>query len=138
MARRFYVDSSAYLCVLLHEDGHRDLADEIVAGELLSSVLLILEVKRNLVRLSRKGFLPPDRLSDALDRLTADREIFALRELTHDLCEDLRFPVVTTPRSLDLVHLRTALWFHERDPLRRFLTRDDAQRRAARELGLPV
>jgi hypothetical protein len=138
MARAVYVDSSAYLCVLLLEDGHRELVDEIATGEPVSSVLLILEVKRNLVRLSRQGVLPSERLSVTFDRLAADRELFRLRALTHDLCDDPRYPVVTTPRSLDLVHLRTALWFHERDPLRRFLTRDDAQRRGARELGLPV
>ena len=34
-------------------------------------------------------------------------------------------PVVTTPRSLDLAHLRTALWFHEREPLTRVVTLDE-------------
>ena len=45
---------------------------------------------------------------------------------------------VSTPRSLDLAHLRTAMWFHAREPLRRFVTLDEAQADAARELGLPV
>jgi hypothetical protein len=47
-------------------------------------------------------------------------------------------PVVTTPRSLDLAHLRTALWFHRREPLTRFVTLDETQADAARELGLPT
>jgi len=46
--------------------------------------------------------------------------------------------VVRTPRSLDLVHLRAALWFHARQPLTRFATEDADQLQAARELGLPV
>ena len=44
-------------------------------------------------------------------------------------------PIVSTPRSLDLAHLRTALWFHEREPLSRFVSLDTAQTQAARELG---
>ncbi len=43
-----------------------------------------------------------------------------------------------TPRSLDLAHLRTALWFHRDTRLTRFATLDTAQEQAAKELGLPV
>lgn len=135
---RYYLDTSAYLCILLGEQGSRGLIQQIGKGECVSSVLLVLECKRNLIRLSREGVLPARVLSDALDRLRDDLELFALRDLTLDLCADPRLPVVSTPRSLDLVHLRTALWFHEREPLTRFLTLDEPQRTAARELGLPV
>ncbi len=38
----------------------------------------------------------------------------------------------------DLVHLRTALWFHAVEPINRFLTRDESQRQAAKALGLPI
>jgi prevent-host-death family protein len=41
-------------------------------------------------------------------------------------------------RSLGLAHLRTALWFHAREPLSRFVSLDTAQTQAARELGLPL
>jgi len=47
-------------------------------------------------------------------------------------------PIVSTPRSLDLVHLRTALWFHQRQALTRFVSLDTPQTQAARELGLPA
>lgn len=47
-------------------------------------------------------------------------------------------PAVATPRSLDLTHIRTALWFHAQQPIDRFLTIDQAQAAAARELGLPA
>ncbi len=50
MARRFYVDTSAYLCILLGEDGHESLAAETAGAELLSSVLLVLETRRPRVR----------------------------------------------------------------------------------------
>jgi hypothetical protein len=45
---------------------------------------------------------------------------------------------VSTPRTLDLAHLRTALWFHAQEPLTRFVSLDAAQREAAKELGLPA
>jgi hypothetical protein len=138
MAARYYVDTSAYLCILLGEQGSRALTREIGSGHCLSSVLLALEAKRNLVRMSRQGMLDASALTDALARLEQDVEVFALRDLTLDLCTDVRVPMVSTPRSLDLVHLRTALWFHEREPIRRFLTLDDGQRVAARELALPA
>lgn len=137
MAARFYVDTSAYLCLLLGEEGSRELRRSLGSGRCLSSVLLVLETKRNLVRMSRQGVLPAHVLPDLLDRVQEDVEAFALRELTLDLCLDVRLPLVSTPRSLDLVHLRTALWFHEVEPLTRFVTLDEAQRTAARELGLP-
>jgi len=47
-------------------------------------------------------------------------------------------PAVTTPRSLDLAHLRSALWFHAAERINRFVTMDSSQEEAARELGLPV
>jgi hypothetical protein len=54
------------------------------------------------------------------------------------LCESTLVPPIATPRSLDLAHLRTALWFHAAEPLSRFVTLDSGQRAAARDLGLPV
>jgi hypothetical protein len=47
-------------------------------------------------------------------------------------------PAVSTPRSLDLVHLRTALSFNSVEPIDRFITSDEPQRQAAKELGLPT
>jgi hypothetical protein len=138
MADRFYVDTSAYLCILLGEEGHEPLSRELGRGEVVSSVLLVLETTRNLVRLSRIGALSPAALQRCLDQLQEDTRQFLLRDLTLDLCRARAFPVVTTPRSLDLAHLRTALWFHEREPLRRFVTLDASQEQGARELGLPA
>jgi hypothetical protein len=67
-----------------------------------------------------------------------DRSLFLLRDLTLDLCESAILPAVATPRSLDLAHLRTALWFHTAEPIQRFVTLDESQQEAAKELGLPV
>jgi hypothetical protein len=101
-------------------------------------VLLVLETKRNLVRLVRQGHLNPEQYDAAIGRLDQDMSLFLLRDLTLDLCQSNAMPVVATPRTLDLVHLRTALWFHAAAPLDRFVTMDAAQQQAAKELGLPV
>ena len=138
MSRRVYVDTSAYLCVLLGEDGHLDVAKELAGARRHSSVLLVLEARRNLIRLARIGKLTSKRMHELLDRVRADSELFALQDVTLGLCLDPALPAVQTPRSLDLAHLRSALWFHRREPLHAFVTRDEAQRQAARELGLPT
>jgi hypothetical protein len=136
--RRVYVDTSAYLCVLLGEEGAAAVAAQLEGANLQSSVLLVLEARRNLVRLVRNGQLATSKLNDLLDRVRVDAELFTLRDLTADLCFDPAVPAMSTPRSLDLAHLRTALWFHRREPLHAYVTRDSGQREAARELGLPV
>lgn len=136
--RRLYLDTSAYLCILLAEDGSQRLSEEAAGAELLSSVLLVLEAKRNLIRLTREGILTPDQYQLAMDRVDDDTDLFVLRDLTLDLCQSNAVPAIATPRSLDLAHLRTALWFHAADGIDRFLTQDGSQEQAARELGLPV
>jgi hypothetical protein len=124
--------------VLLGEDDAGELDRELAGGQLLSSVLLVLEAHRNLVRLARAGALTAERFRICVERLRKDREGFGLKDLTLDLCESSLLPPVVTPRSLDLAHLRTAAWFHAQEPLTRFVTKDGGQAGAARDLGLPV
>lgn len=136
--RRLYLDTSAYLCILLGEDGWERLSEETAGAELLSSVLLVLETRRNLIRLAREGTLTPEQYKTCMDRVEEDAPGFVLRDLTLDLCASNLLPAIVTPRSLDLGHLRTALWFHAAEPVDRFVTMDAAQKEAARELGLAV
>jgi hypothetical protein len=124
--------------VLLGEEGSDQLVQETAGAELLSSVLLVLEARRSLVRLAREGSLTADHYKQCADRIDADIPRFVLRDLSLDLCRSPIMPAVATPRSLDLVHLRTALWFHTASPIDRFETLDAPQAQAASELGLPV
>lgn len=137
-SRRFYVDTSAYLCILLGEDGWEPLSRELAGGEMVSSVLLLLEAHRNLVRLTREGTLTVAQYAACAERVREDREAFVLRDLTIELCESTPMPAIAIPRSLDLAHLRTALAWHVDHPLTRFVTKDSGQRHAARDLGLPT
>ncbi len=138
MARRFYVDTSAYLCILLGENGYDALRRELAGAELLSSVLLMLEARRNLVRLSRERLLTAAEFHTCTSALESDMQQFLLRNLTLDLCNCTTMPVVSTPRSLDLAHLRTALWFNDQEKLTRFVSLDEELALSASELGLPV
>jgi predicted nucleic acid-binding protein len=136
--RRLYLDTSAYLCLLLNQDGADRLGEETLGAELLSSVLLELEARRNVVRLTRQGLLQADQYKEAIDRIEHDMQLFTLRDLTLELCRSRALPAVAIPRSLDLAHLRTALWFHGLEKIDRFVTKDASQEHAAKELGLPV
>lgn len=138
VAGRYYVDTSAYLAILLAETSSTALVRELAGAQLLTSSLLALEAHRNLVRLSREGSLSPRDLQAALTRLETDLEQFAVRDLSLELCRGRVMPVVSTPRTLDLAHLVTAVWFHEQQPLDRFVSLDARQNQAARELRLPT
>jgi hypothetical protein len=135
---RLYLDTSAYLCILLAEEGWERLSEDTAGAELLSSVLLVLETKRNLIRLAREGALTSDQYKSCMDRVEDDTPLLVLRDLTLELCASNILPAIATPRSLDLAHLRTAQWFHTAEPIARFVTVDVSQRQLARELGLPV
>ena len=136
--RRFYLDSSAYLCMLLGEEGSERMSKETGGAELLSSVLLVLETRRNLVRLAREGLLQQEQYKTCIDRLDQDTSLFVLRDLTLDLCQSNALPAVATPRSLNLAHFRTELWFDGAENIDRFVTMDASQEQTAQELGLPV
>lgn len=136
--RRVYLDTSAYLSLLLDEPGAAQVTEATDGATCLSSVLLVLETKRNLVRFARQGALDASKYEACLARVAADVDVFELRDLTLELCASLAMPAVATPRSLDLAHLQTALWFHTAQPLDAFLTVDVGLAQAARELGLPA
>jgi hypothetical protein len=133
-----YLDTSAYLAILLGERPAKGLVKALGKRHLCTSVLLLIEAERNLIRLSREQHLTPEGYRTCIERMKEDRERFALKDLTPDLCLVPLFPAVLTPRSSDLVHLRTAAWFKTAGKLEAFLTLDGKQRDAAAELGLPL
>ena len=134
---KIYLDTSAYLAVLLGEK-QADIVRRAITGfALCSSTLLLAEAERNLVQLVRLEKLQPRDFESAFVQLTVDRESFILRDLTPDLCLTRHFPLIRTPKSADMVHLRTAQWFMKNGGLGKFITLDENQLHAAREVGLP-
>ncbi len=108
---RYYLDSSVYLGILLGEAPARFAIKVINQKILCSSTLLLIESERNLVRMSREKILTAENFSRSIEQIKKDRELFLLKEVTIDLCLTGEFPPVRIPRSNDLTHLSTALWF---------------------------
>ncbi|MBI4209796.1 MAG: hypothetical protein HY538_08870 [Deltaproteobacteria bacterium] len=133
-----YLDTSAYLAVLLMDPRRNAFYDFLNKKSLCSSVLLVIEAERNLVRFSREKILSDEEYRRAMDCLEKDGEHFLLKELSLDICLTGIFPPVRIPKSSDLVHLRTARWFHENQGLAGFVTLDRDQAFCARDFGLPV
>jgi hypothetical protein len=133
-----YLDTSFYLGFLLGAPKALALKGRIQRKRLCSSVLLLAEAERNVIRLGREGDLSTHQYQAVLDRIKEDRERFLLRDVTLDLCHSGVYPPIRLPRTLDLLHLRTAALFHAEQGLDAFLTLDESQRAAAGDLKLPV
>ncbi len=133
-----YIDSSAYLCLLLGEKSSSHIENALANCAICSSSLLVLETERNLVRLSRERLISERDFFKLRVRFEKDLDAFILKDLTLDLCRNGSFPAIKTPRSSDLAHLRTALWFLQTEKLDGFLTVDRHQLESAMELNLPI
>lgn len=138
MSDRIYLDTSAYFEDLCNHPRAKAIRGEISGKIICSGVILFIEAERNLVRLSRQGQLSLSDYETTINRLRSDSHFFEIKSLTIDICLSGIYPTISTPRSGDLVHLRTALWFKENGGLDAFLTLDVAQKRSAKDFGLPV
>ena len=108
-ARRLYIDTSAYLCMLLGEQGAERLSREMIGNQLLSSVLLVIETRRNLVRLARDGRLEQEQYKNSIERMEEDMTLFFLRDLTLDLGQSIVLPAVATQNSYFPIHAPSCL-----------------------------
>lgn len=135
---RVYLDTSAYLAVLLGETEGERFRKLLKNTVVCSSPFLLIEAERNLIRMVRQKVLDESIYEQAYAQLQLDKEGLILKDFSTDLCLTRDFPAVKTPRAADLVHLRTALWFQKNGGLRTFISLDQSQLAAARELGLEV
>lgn len=133
-----YLDTSAYLALILGEKEADSIRLEIEERILCSNILLCIETERTLVNMARNTVISEDTFNIAYQSAINGREHFMLLNVTPDLCFNNQFPVVSTPRSSDLIHLRSALWFAENRSLEKFISLDKKQLSSAREMGLPV
>jgi len=82
--KRANVDTSTYLCRLLGEAGADEVALALDGALLHTSSLLVLEARRSLVWMARRGNLTMNRLPSLLDALHEDLAAFAIKDLTVD------------------------------------------------------
>jgi predicted nucleic acid-binding protein len=136
--KKIYLDTSAFLCFLLNETGHEKI-DRVIKNSLLySSSFMILETERTLVHLCREKKIKTQDYDAIYPAAQVCIKSMAFYELTVDLCSNQDFPAIKTPRSADLVHLRTAKWLIENAGVDGFLSVDRHQLESAREMKIPI
>lgn len=134
----FYLDTSLYLQILLKDPQAQVYQTLLQNQKICSSIIFLIEAERSLVRLSRENKITLIEYQEALAQLKKDAEVFIFKEVTRDLCLNNDYPPIKTPRSIDLLHLRTAKWFMINKGLKGFVTLDIQQKLAAKDFGLPV
>lgn len=134
----YYLDSSALVKLLAREDGSSEL-DALLAepsAAAWSSLIAGVEVARALRRMGHS-----EHATQVFDftfaELVTPSVTVTLAPLTPEIAHlASHVAPATVLRSLDAIHLATALAF--RDDWKAFITYDAKQAEAARTLGLPV
>lgn len=129
-----YLDSSVVLRAVLGQP--RMLAGWGNWEAAYSSELLRVETRRVADRLRLTGALDDDGMGDLLAELARVERTMGLVRLTRAILERAAQPLATAVRTLDALHLASALALRQRhqDALL-FATHDGQQARAARALG---
>jgi predicted nucleic acid-binding protein len=127
IARLAYLDTSAYVKLILEEDGHEELRSELSRWDgYVSSMLLAVEAIRACSRYS------PDSARDARAWLEGV-SLLPLDDAVLDAATELAPPTLGT---LDALHLATALTV--REELGAFFTYDQRLFAAAKGQGITV
>ena len=129
-----YLDASAVLRVLLRQS--RPLAAWGRWDTAYSSELLGVEARRVIDRLRLQGALDDDGLADAHHGLAQMERSIGAVPVTRPVLQRAGLPMPTAVRTLDAIHLASALLLRERRvPSLVFVTHDPRQGRAALALG---
>lgn len=127
----FYVDASALVKVILNEEGADALGAYLEGANLASSELVLTEVPRALRRTAAST--PGLALKVALERAGRFIDSMALRPLDDALLIGAGMLTEPALRSLDAIHVATALHLY---PIDAFVTYDKRQAAVARLAGL--
>jgi predicted nucleic acid-binding protein len=127
----FYVDASTLVKVTASEQEADDLNTYLEGAELASSELVLTEIPR---ALRRKAVTTPDfPLEEALERATVLIDSLGLRPADDALLIGAGMLAEPALRSLDAIHVATALHLY---PIDAFVTYDKRQAAVARLAGL--
>ena len=137
---KLYVESSAVLAWLLEQDSGELVADSLAHAELVvASDLTLIECDRVLIRAVVLGELDEADADDRQARLNAVATQWTLLGLGDEIMERARRPFPTEPiRTLDAIHLASALIGRKAIPELAMLSLDTRVRRAANRLGFPL
>jgi len=133
----FYLDSSTVVRTLFGEDHRLDGWSDWTRA--YSSRLLSVEVRRTISRLRLLGALTDSGIATALTELTRIESTVNLLPLTAPVLRSAGGPMPTAVKTLDALHLATAMLIRERlEPELVFATHDRQQGLAAQALGFTV
>jgi len=135
-----YAESSAPLAWLLEQEHGARVADALAAAELvIASELTLVECDRVLIRAVVLGEVHEADAVDRQARLNAVAARWTLLALDEEILERARRPFPAEPvRTLDAIHLASALTVRKAIPDLAMLTLDHRVRQAANRLGMPV
>ena len=129
-----YIDSSVLLRILLKRENRLNLAK--LPAEQYSSELLGIECRRAIDRLRLESKLVDQAVARTIEELLLFERASGRIRLTRSVLHRSAMPMPTLLKTLDAIHLSSALMLRERkstDVL--FVTHDSQQTTAARAFG---
>jgi predicted nucleic acid-binding protein len=135
-----YAESSAVLAWLLDEMSGPEVRQLLIAAEaVVTSDLTLIECDRVLLRASALGELTEGEAADRRAYLTTAASQWHLLRMSPEIVDRARQPFPGEPiRTLDAIHLASALVARSAVAGLELLSLDDRIRRAARRLGLRI
>ncbi len=132
-----YAESSAVLAWLLGEDVGRPVREVLRCAELvMASDLTLVECDRVLIRAMTLGEIDEATAADRRAHMNAAAAHWHLWRVSSDIVDRARHPFPAEPvRTLDAIHLASALAVRSVVPGVELLSLDDRIRRAAVQLG---
>ena len=136
---RLYAESSAVLAWLLGEAAGLPVRNLLAAADtVLASDLTLIECDRVLIRAVALGEISEAEAADRRARLNTAAGHWHQLRIEGEIVERARRRFPAEPlRTLDAIHLASALVARSALPGLEFLTLDDRLRTSARSLGLP-
>jgi predicted nucleic acid-binding protein len=133
-----YAESSAVLTWLLGQSGGDEIVDSLrSASGVIASDLTLIECERALIRAWGSGVLSEAERVDRVTKLATISAHWTRLRVDEEVVERARRPFPIEPvRTLDALHLATALVARSLAPRLRVLTRDQRIRENAERLGL--
>ena len=129
------VDTSVLVTLILKDSLLQK--EQMAPYELYASELAVVELSRSIHRDALCGKLPETCLSDKMEECRAVLDALILVPVHREVIRLASGAFATPVRSLDALHIATALWLKERShQTMAFITRDKAQAKAASLSGL--
>jgi predicted nucleic acid-binding protein len=135
-----YAESSAVLGWLLDENSAAHVRQSLVAAEIIvASDLTLIECDRVILRAAALGDLTEAEAADRRAHLTAAASHWQILRIAPEIVERARQPFPGEPiRTLDAIHLASALVARTAIVGLTLLSLDDRVRKAGKRLGLDV